>query len=203
MSSRSEFDGLWSIYLPVALGVALLIWAALAYVIVRRHATRATPRGPDGMPRLELAVAGGLGLLVAALLVLTFRAESRVDASSGEPTTVRVLAYQWGWRFSYPGRHISVVGHDPTLAVPAGRPVHFELRSRDVIHAFWIPSARFKRDAIPGRTTSFDLTFDSPGVEAGLCAEYCGLGHDEMRFNVRVLEPAAFSSWLSAQRPRP
>jgi cytochrome c oxidase subunit 2 len=99
-----------------------------------------------------------------------------------------------------------VVGHEgetPTLTVPSDTTVRFTLRSNDVIHAFWIPYARFKRDAFPNRTTEFDLTFDDPGVHEGICAEFCGLDHTIMRFDVDVLSPDEFDGWLSqAQEPQ-
>jgi cytochrome c oxidase subunit 2 len=66
-----------------------------------------------------------------------------------------------------------------------------------VIHAFWIPEQRFKRDAFPNRTTQFDLDFDQAGMNGGVCAEFCGLRHSQMSFNVLALSPSAFSSWLA------
>ena len=104
--------------------------------------------------------------------------ESRIDAVAATGDTVEVVAFQWGWTFRHDGR--TVTGddlHDPTLVVKAGRTIRFRIISRDVIHSFWIPSERFKRDAFPQRWTEFDLTFDRPGSYVGRCAEFCGLQH--------------------------
>jgi cytochrome c oxidase subunit 2 len=69
------------------------------------------------------------------------------------------------------------------------------------VHAFWIPEARFKYDAIPDRTNTFDLLFD-PGVayRDDRCSEFCGEYHEQMRFRVAVKAPAAFRAWLRARQ---
>ena len=119
---------------------------------------------------------------------------------------VRVTAARWNWRFDYPefgvtqasggGRGIT------TLVVPAGGNVRFDMTSLDVIHSFYIPRLRFKRDAFPERLTSFTLGFDEPGVyrEEGHCAEFCGLRHSDMLFNLVVLEPGDFRAWVARQQ---
>jgi cytochrome c oxidase subunit 2 len=80
--------------------------------------------------------------------------------------------------------------------------VRFEISSRDVIHSFWIPELRFKRDAFPNRVTDFDLVFDPGVTTTGRCAEFCGLGHDRMDFQVVSMQPNAFVRWLEAHERR-
>jgi cytochrome c oxidase subunit 2 len=111
-----------------------------------------------------------------------------------------VTAAKWRWRFDYPGG-VSRVGGErriPVLVVPAGRTVRFSLSSLDVVHAFWIPDLRFKRDATPGQTGVFDLRFP-PGhaTSVGECSEFCGLGHASMHFLVEAVPPAEFQAWLA------
>jgi cytochrome c oxidase subunit 2 len=113
---------------------------------------------------------------------------------------VRVTAAQWSWRFDYPGG-VSVAGdqdHWPTLVVPTGRAVHFDITSQDVVHSFWVAERRVKVDAFPGRTTTANLIWPSAGswLQDGRCNQYCGLDHTTMNFNVRALAPAAFAAWL-------
>jgi cytochrome c oxidase subunit 2 len=59
---------------------------------------------------------------------------------------------------------------------------------------------RFKRDAFPNRTTEFDLRFDRTGHMDGVCAEFCGLDHTIMRFDVMSLPPARYAQWLAQRR---
>jgi cytochrome c oxidase subunit II len=203
-STRTDWQDLWSLYLPVAIGVAALVWAAIAFAVVRyrRRAGRG-PGGPSEKTKLEVGLATVLAGVVAVLVAFTFSTEAKTDSDSPGQVTIRVLAFQWGWRFTYPSADVTVTGNSdrpPTFAVPVGETVHFELDSRDVIHSFWVPSQRFKRDAFPGVETGFDLKFDSPGLNAGRCAEFCGLRHDAMDFNVVALPRPHFQSWLADRK---
>jgi cytochrome c oxidase subunit II len=206
-STRQDFQSLFSLYITIAIVVALLVIAAIAYAVVRyRRRDGVAPGEARWLKQLEAIWVGLVAATVAVLLVATFRTESRVDAVPGDPSqTVRVVAFQWGWRFSYPGTRVATTGNDvrpPSLVVPAGESVRLEIRSRDVIHSFWIPELRFKRDAFPNRVTDFDLVFDQGVTTIGRCAEFCGLGHDRMDFQVVSMQPRAFERWLSQRERR-
>lgn len=203
-STRQDFDGLFSLYLAIGVGVALIVFTAVAFALIRYRAREGrVPSTRSEANALELGVAVLIAAVVAFLVFRTFSTEAREDDSSTEPVRIDVTAFQWGWRFTYPGQGVSIVGnsnHPPTVAVPGNRPVHFALTSSDVIHAFWIPEERFKRSAIPNRVNRFDLEFESSGHEEGLCAEFCGLRHSGMRFDVWVLSNGSYERWLAAQR---
>jgi cytochrome c oxidase subunit II len=146
-----------------------------------------------------------IAVIVGVLLWATFTAEAKVDKVSATPgLRVDVTAFKWQWRFDYPGQDvrpsIGTDSHHAQLVVPEDTVVGFRMTSRDVIHALWIPAARFKRDAFPNRYTSFDLVFDTPGTFPGRCAEFCGLEHAGMTLEVRVLTKPEFDGWLAAQR---
>jgi cytochrome c oxidase subunit II len=200
IDTRHEFGGLFSIYEWLMVGVAAIVFAAVLFALTRYR------RGRSGEPseRSEANVgesvyAGVLAVIVAGLVVATFHTESRVDPlAANAKLHVRVTAFQWQWRFDYPQLRKSIVGtpgHPPVLVVPTRTEVEFEETSRDVIHSFWVPILRFKRDAFPNRTTRFDLVFDREGVFPGRCAEFCGLRHADMTFRVRVVGRRAFDSW--------
>ena len=202
MDTRHEYHHLFSIYVPIGLGVFALIVAAVAValIIFRRRRPQDAARWHEHNP-LEGAYALVLALVAAFLLYLTFSAEHRVDTvANHQPpaVTVDVTAAKWEWTFSYPAYGITArsgtVGRQP-LVVPTGRAVRFDLRSLDVIHAFWIPETDYKHDAIPGSTQIFTLTFSQPGLFQAECAEFCGLRHSDMLFNVRAVSPAQFAAW--------
>ena len=208
---RDEFQDLFSIYAPIAAAVFAVVLLGYIAIVVRFRRRRDRPAEDPPQPsdrwRWELAYAAVLAVIAAVLITLTLRANDRVTELSANPgLTIDVTAFKWQWAFSYRDRGVEVVGREgetPTLTVPSDTTVRFTLRSNDVIHAFWIPYARFKRDAFPNRTTEFDLTFDDPGVHEGICAEFCGLDHTIMRFDVDVLSPDEFDGWLSqAQEPQ-
>jgi cytochrome c oxidase subunit II len=206
IDTREEFDDLWGLYLPIGVAVAAIVFGLVLFTVVRYHRRGVElPRGREGPPIVEGLYALLLAGVVAFLVAATFRTNDRETELASDPgAKVDVTAFQWGWRFTYPGEGVTVVGDDkrpPTLVVPTDTTVRFTLRSRDVIHAFWIPELRFKRDAFPKRDTSFDLSFDEEGpMETGRCAEFCGLAHGEMTFNVTAMAPPDFGDWLRRQR---
>ena len=189
--TRESFDSVWGPYLAIAIAVAVLVLGTMLWVVLR-YRVRGEDHGPAGdrpvwMKRLEAGWIVLVAAIVAVLLTLTFRSQEKISALGSDPpaATIDVTAFQWGWRFDY-GSGVSVIGNArriPTLVVPEGELVRFTLTSRDVIHSFWIPEERFKRDAFPSRETHFGLVFDGAG-STGRCAEFCGLDHYRMDFHV-------------------
>jgi cytochrome c oxidase subunit 2 len=211
VDTRHEYDRVVDLYLPIAAAVVAIVALLVVFYALRYRARDGDqdarpPSRVANAPKTELVYTVVLAGIAALLLWKTFTVEERTDrGASGAPVRVDVTAAKWHWRFDYPQYRIVQRGTDrrpPTLVVPAGRRVGFTMRSIDVIHAFWIPSRRYKRDATPGLKTTFSMTFPRPGFlkDGGECSEYCGLNHVSMRFNVRVLTPAAFARWVAARR---
>jgi cytochrome c oxidase subunit 2 len=199
---------LWTVFVLAAIAVAGVVYALIAWSLLRYRRRRG--EDPDALGRqfhanvpLEVAYTAIPVAIVVALFSASLLTERRVTALDPDPaTTVEVTAFAWGWRFVYPEEQIEIVSPPsrpgepgPELVLPLGEPTRVVLRSQDVIHAFWVPAFNFKRDAIPGRTTSFDLTPTHLGRFRGVCAEFCGLNHAVMTFTVRVVEPEAFEAW--------
>jgi cytochrome c oxidase subunit 2 len=223
VDTRHEYDRLANLYLPIAAGVVLLVLVLVVAFALRYRARpgpgdgaaagepraggRRPPSQRSSAPGAEALYVLALAAVAALLLWRTFGIEGNVDAAANDraAVTVDVTAAKWHWTFAYPRLGIVQRGTDtrrPALVVPAGQTVAFRMRSVDVVHAFWIPSRRFKRDATPGFPTRFALTFPRPGTWAngGECSEYCGLRHWQMRFDVRVLSSRAFASWVRARQ---
>lgn len=210
IDTRHEYDRVAGLYLPIAIGVVTLIVLLVVLMAMRyraRPSDAARGRRPSRIasaPKTEAVYVIALACVAAVLLWRTFSVEAKTDkVQQPAAVTVDVTAAKWHWLFAYPRYRIVQRGSDfqaPTLVVPAGEVVRFTLRSVDVIHAFWIPSRRFKRDANPGLVTDFTLVFPSRGFyrSGGECSEYCGLRHAFMRFNVDVLAPAAFARWAAS-----
>jgi cytochrome c oxidase subunit II len=201
VDTQVEIQDLFDAYLWIGVAVAAIVFGAVIFAAIRyrRRPGREPSRLSDHKTG-ELAYVALLALIAAGLLVATFRTEDQVDAVSGDPALrIDVIAFQWGWTWRYQDGTTVSGNNDapPTFAVPTGETIRFTLRSRDVIHAFWIPEQRFKRDAFPNRTTLFDLDFDRAGMNGGVCAEFCGLRHSQMSFNVLALSPSDFGSWLA------
>jgi cytochrome c oxidase subunit 2 len=203
-SQGQDITHLWQIFFWASVGVAsivygLIFWSLLRYR--RRGRTDTPPQFREHMP-LEITYTTIPILIVAALFVVTMRTEGRVLALSPDPdVTVHVEGYTWGWRFAYEGTGIEVSstpdGAPPELVLPEGETTRIVLTSQDVIHAFFVPGFLFKRDAIPGRTSEFQLSPDRTGSYQGECAEFCGLDHAFMRFSVRVVPSSEYQTWVA------
>lgn len=93
----------------------------------------------------------------------------------------------------------------PILVLPAGKRIEFQQASADVIHSFWIPDFLFKRDVFPNPEANHTANIwqvdeiDRTGAFVGRCAEMCGTYHSMMNFEVRVVSPADFKTYLQAR----
>jgi cytochrome c oxidase subunit II len=206
VSTRDDYFDVFDVYLPVAVAVFVLVCTAIGFVVIRGHRRREAPSRRKNHLKLEAAYGVVLGLVAAALLTLTLRVHGReVSAVAGTPAErIDVLAAKWNWRFDYPRYGIAQVGTDERMAelvVPRGTPIDFRGRSRDVIHAFWVPQLRFQRQLFDDRVSDWRMTFtrDLSG-ETAPCSFYCGFGHRTMRFRIHVLDPPAFRDWVRRRR---
>lgn len=204
MPFQSAFAQLFTQNAVIASVVFCLVLAALGGALLLAWRRRRQGRPPSRRAtadRLELGYVTVLVAIVAFLVTTGFMANARDFPSHKAALAVRVIGYQWCWRFAYEGTPVAVTGqcgtsHRPVLVVPAGEPVRYDVTSSDVLHAFWLPEFRVKMYAYPGRTGSFTITIPRPGQWTGRCAQLCGLYHYDMDFTVRAVPPAAFRSFL-------
>ncbi len=145
---------------------------------------------------LELLYIFGPLALFLLWFFIGFTQYIHLDTPPRDAMDVYVTAKQWMWKFTYPDGP-SAIG---TLRVPVGRPVRLLITSRDVIHSFFVPAFRLKKDAVPGRYTQMWFTATTPGRYRVECAEYCGIGHSDMYAEVWALDPTEFDRWMAEQR---
>jgi cytochrome c oxidase subunit 2 len=106
---------------------------------------------------------------------------------------IRATGRMWSWLFTYANGKSA-----DKLYVPVGRPVKIRLESVDVLHSFYVPAFRVKRDMVPGMTNWVWFAAERPGSYDLFCAEYCGVGHSAMVTTVEALPAADFQAWLNA-----
>jgi cytochrome c oxidase subunit II len=118
--------------------------------------------------------------------------------------TVDVRGFQWQWQFHYQGSDVVITGDPaqgpPVLMLPLDRTIRVNLVAVDVIHSFWVPDFLEKRDLIPGVDNHIDITPNAAGTFAGHCAEFCGLDHWRMGFEVTVVPGEQFDRWVADQK---
>lgn len=192
--------------------IFIIVASVLAYATVKFRARNTAdehaepPTQSHGNPLIELSLIGASVLALVVIAIPTLKGiwyTHDVPVSDKENAYhVNAVAYQWWFRFEYPNEQIKDVGQlvaSNELVIPAGRPVHIDLRGMDVIHSFWVPRLAGKVDMIPNRANFLWLEADKPGYFWGQCAEYCGDSHAVMRFRVIALGPKDFNDWLEQQ----
>ncbi|WP_294257103.1 cytochrome c oxidase subunit II [uncultured Sphingomonas sp.] len=188
-----------AMYLLVLAGLAWTLWRAL-----RRPRTSGDPAINPPDVGLNRGLLGWAGLIVVGLTVLitaSFLVERNIAAARARNALqVRVTGHQWWWRIQYrdprTGGWIETANE---LHLPLGRTTRVALGSADVIHSFWVPNIAQKLDVIPGRINLLDLTPTRPGWFRGQCAEFCGIQHAHMAFDVKVDAAEDFDRWLAGQ----
>ncbi len=117
---------------------------------------------------------------------------------AGPELQVGVVGQQFAWTYAYPPARPGGAPITTTvLYLPQNQSVKFNMVSRDVIHAFWIPAFRLQEDVVPGITTHYRVTATRLGRYPIVCNLLCGVGHSLMRSSVIVLPRAQFNSWLA------
>ncbi len=171
----------------------------------------------DSLFGTVLVVSGIVFIIVQGMLGLYF-----VDAPA-DALVIQVTGEQFSWNFHYPGpdgafgrtdpkmitsaNNIGLDRSDPPakddivsvgeMHVLAGRPVKVRIRSKDVIHSFFLPNLRVKQDAVPGMAIEVWFTPNRPGAYEIACAELCGLGHYRMRGFLTIDDSQDnFNKWL-------
>jgi cytochrome c oxidase subunit II len=199
--------GLWRGAVLAGLAVAALIWALVAWSILRyrRRNDDLPSQTPENIP-LEIAYTVTPLLVVAVLFGFTMVTQERVTGAEDRPDLeVEVVGFQWSWEFRYTdlGVEVESMGEeDPVLVLPVGATVRFDLVAVDVNHSFWVPEFLEKRDLIPRVDNAIDLEVTRAGEWTGRCAEFCGLKHWAMRFGVRAVPQDEFDRWVREQGGR-
>ena len=203
------------ILLPMMVLISAFVLALMAYIVIRfRRTVHPEPSGTTHNTTLEViwTTVPILILVVIAIpsLRLLYYQESRPEAD----LTVKAIGNQWFWSYEYPDHgglafesllapddalepgQPRLLTTDTVVALPAGKVIRVQVTSNDVIHAWALPAAGVKLDAVPGRLNEMWLQIDEPGTYYGQCSELCGLLHGFMPIMVEVMEEDAFADWI-------
>lgn len=209
----AHFISLFTVFVIVGAVMYVLIVGALLVALVRRPAgdgERVEPaREERPSPFLRSGLIGWTALIsvgLVGLAVASFFTDRSLAAAGANPKlAITVTANQWWWDVEYtPEDPSHTIRTANELHLPVGVPAEITLKSSDVIHSFWVPNLAGKQDLIPGRTTDIQILPTRIGEYRGQCAEYCGVQHANMAFDVTVESMADFKKWAAAQlQPAP
>ena len=193
-SQGALIDTLFSVTLGLATSVFVIVQGFLIYSIVRF--SRAPDDDTDGMTfrgntKLEIAWTAIPALMVVFLAVFSYRVLAEIEQPKADEMVVEVTARQYMWEFYYPDQDLTT----SELHIPLDRQILLKMRSKDVIHAFWVPQFRIQKDVMPDRETEARITGTQIGTYPIVCAELCGVGHPTMRSQVVVQSTADFQEW--------
>jgi cytochrome c oxidase subunit II len=203
--------GWWMI---VVAGIVWLVVSAAVLWALRRRTPASSTDGGEVRARMAVLAATAVTILILFAFMAYDFTIGRAHAQPHDPLhadgalSVKVVGRQWWWEFVYddtiPQRRLTTANE---LHVPVGVPVLLALKSPDVIHSAWVPRLAGKQDLTPGYLTSLRFTADTAGVYYGVCAEFCGAQHANMRFQVIAHSRDDFERWRaheasSASPPR-
>ncbi|HEV2582751.1 MAG TPA: cytochrome c oxidase subunit II [Ktedonobacteraceae bacterium] len=193
--------GLFWFILAVATFVFVVVEGVLIVSIVR---FRERPNAPEpkqlhGNNTIEIIWTVAPSLFLFAVLIGTIYTMFNLTNISGQGRTeeITVVGHQWWWEFDY---KIEGIVTADELVVPQGTLIHTVLESNNVIHSFWVPQITGKTDVVPGHMNDKLFKADDTGTFRGLCTEYCGLEHAHMAFDLVVMTPANYQTWVSGQQ---
>lgn len=191
-------DQLFRVLLGISTVIFLLVEGALVYAIVRfRRRAGDDADGPPihGNASLEILWTLIPAAVVVIIGVYSFQVLQAVEVPGNRPMVVEVVGRQFAWEFRYPAQNLT----SSELHLPVDEPVLFQITSEDVIHSFWIPDFRAKRDATPGQVSALSITPTETGRFPIRCAELCGAGHTVMTAEVVVESSEDFQAWLTSR----
>jgi cytochrome c oxidase subunit 2 len=197
-----KIDTFWDVLIICSVPVFVLV-ATVVLFAARKFRMRPGEEHLDGPPihgntKLEVVWTAIPAIMLVALCsyayVVLHDIEKAPAASLGAERVITVEGQQFTWTFDYVegGKKFS----SAQLYVPTGSSVKFNVKTKDVLHDFWVPAWRMKIDAVPGITTHYRVTPTRLGSYPVVCAELCGLGHAFMRQTAHVLPKAEFTAWV-------
>jgi cytochrome c oxidase subunit 2 len=228
-TAAREIDAQFGLTLAITgvafvLAEGLLGWFIFKY----RDRPGRTARYLHGNTPLEAASAVVVGIVFISLAVLGQKvwAEIHLSGTPEGSMPIEITGEQFAWNIRYAGADgqfgrtspelydptsnpVGLVPDDPNgkddvislnvLAVPVGRPIELRLRSKDVLHSFFMPVLRIKQDTVPGMEIPLRFKAEKAGDYEVACAELCGLGHYRMKGTLKVAEAGDFEAWLAEQ----
>ena len=196
ISTNAAIDPVFMFIFGACLVLLLGITIVMVAFVLRYHRSRA-PRPTsqvEGNLWLEIIWIVLPSLLVLAMFWYGWKEYLVLRTVPDGALPVTATARMWSWNFKYPNGKNS-----PKLYVAVGKPVRVELVSEDVIHGFFLPAFRVKRDIVPGMSNYVWFVADKPGSYDIFCSQFCGTQHSAMITTVEAMPEGQFTAWLNQQ----
>jgi cytochrome c oxidase subunit 2 len=206
-----------------------MVWAVIKFRERPEDVGKPLPHQAHGNPLVEISLIGASIALLVIVAIPTMKSiwfsfdlptdepyykpsllgqwyPNPPEKSADEPIEITVYGYQWWWMFDYKQFGVTTANE---FWIPAGKVIKVNLRSRDVIHSFWLPKLAGKLDLMPGRTNWIWLMADPDQLGLGgqmgqlfygQCAQFCGEAHAYMLFRCHTVSDAEFEKWIAQSK---
>ena len=194
-------------YITGAVFILVTVLMILFLILYRRREGRRATYS-RGNTALEITWTVIPAIILIVLSFMSVSSWGRIKAHAPPSDfQVQVTAKQFNWEIVYPGPDgkfgtADDFQIDNDLHVPVNKVVHVHLKSKDVIHSFFLPNLRLKQDAVPGRDILVWFEATKPGKYELPCAELCGFGHSGMRGWLYVDTPEESEKWVKENWPQ-
>ena len=189
-----QIDALYFLMVALSVLFSVLIFGAIVFFSIRYKRRSEDERPKPGHGSIPLEIAWSVIPLVMSLGIFFLGAELyfRMYTVPDNAIDIYAVGKQWMWKIQHPEgkREIN------ELHVPVNQKVRLTMASEDVIHSFFIPAFRVKKDVVPGRYTQMWFEATKVGEYHLFCAEYCGAEHSTMIGRVVVMEQEDYQQWL-------
>ncbi|MEM7050635.1 MAG: cytochrome c oxidase subunit II [Acidobacteriota bacterium] len=191
-----DVDALYFVWVGISLFFFFFIAALITtfFISFRRRAGHQYGSAGD-LKTLPLELTWSGIPLVITLVMFGWGAQVFFEASRtpADADSYFAVGKQWMWKFQHP----EGVREINDLHIPVGRPIKLTMTSEDVIHSFYVPAFRVKKDVVPGRYSTVWFEATEPGRYHLFCAEFCGTEHSVMIGSVYALTPEDYETWLA------
>jgi cytochrome c oxidase subunit 2 len=197
MTTNQAVDPVFIFILGACVVLLVGIAAAMIFFTVRYRRSRAPEPTSDAEGSLWLEIVWTVlpTLLVLAMFYYGWSGYLALRRVPPGAVPVTAVARMWSWSFRYQNGKTS-----PKMIVPLGVPVVVSLESQDVLHGFYVPAFRVKRDVVPGMKNRVWFMAPKAGSYDIFCSQYCGTGHSAMIGTIEAVPKAQFDAWLKEEK---
>ena len=202
-------DTLFDVMIVLSTFVFAVVCVMLGYAVWKYRAKPGDES--DGEPihgntKLEITWTVIPTIIVLAGAIYSWIVLNDIEAKADDRMPLKVTAQQFKWTFEYPEQTVDGAPlRTDELHVPVDRQLEIQLEALDVLHSFWVPEWRIKRDLVPSGPGGDEVddqvvvTPNEEGTYSLVCTELCGAGHSTMRATVVVESQQEFEQWVREQ----
>jgi cytochrome c oxidase subunit 2 len=190
--TATPVDGVYNFIFWFSVFFTVVVTGLMLYFVRKyRRKPGVRPEPTGHFNRLEVIWTVTPTLFIGFLFHMGYSSYIRNATAAEGATEIRVRAKKWSWEFEYPsGDRVA-----SELVLEQNRPYKMILSSEDVIHSFFVPEFRLKRDAVPGQYSFVQFTPTVTGPAQVFCAEFCGTSHSGMLASITVVTPAEYKEF--------